>query len=224
MSRTIVVSTVLAALAVLSASPAAVASGGTPTAPAATAALSTVTLGVPRVVGGTPVTGRATLTAAAATGGVSVTLSSDDPAAATVPANVVVPAGATASSFPITMLPVQGPHSALIIGSAGTVTTYAILDVVRALPVAGSIAIIPGGTGSGTLTSVPAGISCQVGAVVSGTCSALFPVGSVVWLTARAAAGSAFQGWRGTPGCGDPSKIVVAAGTTIFCQPESTLK
>lgn len=136
----------------------------------------------------------------------------------------MVPAGATRAGFPIITLPVPNPQSALIIGSTGTVTTYAILTVVKAGAVTGSIAIIPGGTGSGTLTSVPAGISCRVGAVVTGTCSASFPAGAVVRLAAKAAAGSSFQGWRGTPGCGDPSKIVVAASTTVYCQPGFTLK
>jgi hypothetical protein len=46
-------------------------------------------------------------------------------------------------------------------------------------------------TGSGTVTSSPAGISCGA------TCSAGFNEGSVVSLTAVPAAGSAFSGWSG---------------------------
>lgn len=49
------------------------------------------------------------------------------------------------------------------------------------------------GTGSGTVTSTPAGINCGA------TCSAGFPTGSVVTLNATAGSGSIFAGWGG--GC-----------------------
>ncbi|MEO7059589.1 MAG: hypothetical protein ABI083_07720 [Lapillicoccus sp.] len=48
-------------------------------------------------------------------------------------------------------------------------------------------------------------------------------MGTIVRLTARAAAGSSFQGWRGLPGCGDPSRITVPRTTTIYCQPAFSL-
>jgi hypothetical protein len=47
------------------------------------------------------------------------------------------------------------------------------------------------GTGSGTVTSAPAGIDCGA------TCAVSFPVGSSVGLTATPADGSAFTGWSG---------------------------
>ncbi len=47
------------------------------------------------------------------------------------------------------------------------------------------------GTGTGTVTSSPAGISC------GSTCSAGYTSGTVVSLTAAAAAGSTFAGWTG---------------------------
>lgn len=50
------------------------------------------------------------------------------------------------------------------------------------------------GTGSGTVTSVPAGIDC------GGTCSYIFPYNSLVTLTAAPALGSTFTGWSGA-GC-----------------------
>jgi sugar lactone lactonase YvrE len=56
-----------------------------------------------------------------------------------------------------------------------------------------------GGTGIGTVTSNPAGISCP------GTCSGSFTGGTVVALTPTAASGSTFVGWggacSGTGGC-----------------------
>ncbi len=208
----------------LSAQSSAVASGRAP-APATAPALSTVTLNVTDVVGGTPAIGTVTLTSAAAPGGFVVSLSSDDTVAATVPADVAIPAGSRSANFPVTTYPVGNSQSALIIGTAGGVTTYAILTVRTQTSFStGSIAIIPGGNGNGTITSQPAGISCTVGATTGGACSASFPVGTIVRLSAKASAGSSFQGWRGLPGCGDPSKITVARGTTIYCQPGFVLK
>ncbi len=55
------------------------------------------------------------------------------------------------------------------------------------------LTVHPKGTGSATITSTPAGIECP------GTCSASFPVGTQVTLTATAQAGSTFVGW--SEGC-----------------------
>jgi hypothetical protein len=89
----------------------------------------------------------------------------------------------------------------------------------------GSLSIVPGGTGSGQITSQPAGINCTITrGNGSGTCSAFFPAGTVVRLDARPAADSQFQGWRGLPGCFDPSKITIFDKTNINCQPGFQLK
>jgi len=89
----------------------------------------------------------------------------------------------------------------------------------------GSLSIIPGGNGSGVVTSQPAGINCTItNGNGSGTCRASFPAGTVVRLDAGPAANSQFQGWRGLPGCGDPSKITIFADTNINCQPGFQLK
>jgi hypothetical protein len=89
----------------------------------------------------------------------------------------------------------------------------------------GTVGIVPGGNGSGTITSQPAGISCTITrGNGSGTCTAFFPAGTVVRLDARPAGDTQFQGWRGLPGCFDPSKITVFANTNIACQPGFQLK
>src|SRR5207247_10788895 len=58
------------------------------------------------------------------------------------------------------------------------------------------------GTGGGTVTSSPAGISCGA------TCSAPYNSGPVVTLTAAAAGGTTFAGWSGG-GCWGTGACVV---------------
>ncbi len=69
------------------------------------------------------------------------------------------------------------------------------------------------GTGSGTVTSSPAGISC------GSACSAEYEENTVIALTATPAAGSIFVGWSGSAGCGgtitlDADKTCVATFDT----------
>ncbi|KJU83032.1 secreted protein containing DUF1566, partial [Candidatus Magnetobacterium bavaricum] len=63
-----------------------------------------------------------------------------------------------------------------------------------------NLAISKSGTGSGTVTSSPAGINC------GSTCSASFATGTSVTLTATADSGSTFTGWSGD-----------CSGTTSTC-------
>ncbi len=57
-----------------------------------------------------------------------------------------------------------------------------------------TLAVTKAGTGSGTMTSSPAGINCST------TCSGTFNSGTAVTLTAAPATGSVFAAWAGT-GC-----------------------
>ena len=67
--------------------------------------------------------------------------------------------------------------------------------------------VTDGGTGSGIVTSTPAGINCGT------TCSASYTSGTQVRLTAAPAAGSTFSGWSGS-GC---SSGAVTINANITC-------
>jgi len=79
------------------------------------------------------------------------------------------------------------------------------------------------GSGSGTVTSSPAGINCGA------TCTAGFPAGTVVTLTATEAAGSTFSGWSGacTNAAGScsvtmsASESVTATFSTVSTKPSA---
>lgn len=69
--------------------------------------------------GGAPMTGKVTLTGQAPDGGTTVTLVSALPGIAAVPASVVVPAGATNVSFPVTTVPVAADTNVSITATTG---------------------------------------------------------------------------------------------------------
>ena len=80
-------------------------------------------------------------------------------------------------------------------------------------PGVANISIVPGGGGSGVVTSTPAGINChQTSTGPTGQCGFNFPIGTSVELTGRPDPGSGFQGFRT---CG--SKFVVQQGG-LMCQ------
>ena len=197
--------------------------------PSSPASLSSLTVSPTDVVGPDPATGTVTLNSAAPSGGFTVDLTSDNTAAATVPPSITVPSGSTRAAFTVSTKEVTNAQSAVIIGTVGGdfgTERHAVITVWDPFHFAnGSIAILPGGNGSGRVTSQPAGIDCTItGGNGSGSCSAFFPVDTIVRLDARPAADSRFLGWRGLPGCSDPSKIRVARGTTITCQPGFSLR
>src|SRR5260370_16773976 len=64
------------------------------------------------------------------------------------------------------------------------------------------LTVTENGTGSGTVTSNPAGINCGA------TCTASYNSGTVVTLTAAPAGGSPFAGWRGGACSGTGSCLV----------------
>ena len=66
------------------------------------------------------------------------------------------------------------------------------------------------GAGSGTIGSAPVGLSCS-----GPPCSASFPTGSRITLTAQAAAGSLFDGWNGACSGTGPCTITLDSTPTL---------
>jgi hypothetical protein len=94
-----------------------------------------------------------------------------------------------------------------------TVTMTAAITVTATFalqPVSSTLSVVKTGTGAGTVTSFPAGISCWA------DCSASYTNGAVVTLTAMPATGSTFVGWNGGGCAGTGScAVTVAAATTL---------
>ncbi len=98
---------------------------------------------------------------------------------------------ATAYTYRVT------PQNAAGSGPAGLVDTLTLATS------NGTLAVQSTGTGSGTVSSAPAGIVCP------GTCGLTAPLGSIITLTATPAVGSRFDGWEGPADCADGSITMV---------------
>lgn len=97
--------------------------------------------------------------------------------------------GALAATVAVTGLP----------GGTGTV---AITGTGTASPQ--TLTVVLAGTGAGVVTATPGGLTCS-----GSTCSASYPYGTSVTLTAQPATGSTFDGWS-TPGCTGTGSCIVA--------------
>src|SRR5687768_5117586 len=86
------------------------------------------------------------------------------------------------------------------VGSTAPTDDVAFAKVVEGT---GTIQIIQGGTGGGTITSRPAGIDCTItpGSEAPGTCGPTSPAGTRVRLIAEPAEGSTFEGWAPVTSC-----------------------
>ena len=146
-------------------------------APSASAAvtLSALALNPTSVTGGTQSsTGTVTLSGSAPAGGAVVTLSSNNTAAARVPASVTVAAGATTASFTVSTSAVSAGTAVTIGAAYGGTTRTATLTVNPAAPPSvtlSSLTLYPttvtGGTQSSTGTVTLSGAAPSGGAVVS---------------------------------------------------------
>ena len=100
----------------------------------------------------------------------------------------------------------SGTGTCTVTIAAATTVTPTFTRIVRTLTITKS------GNGSGTVISTPAGLNC----VGTATCSAPFPIGSQVTLTASTSVGADFIGWTGA-GCSGMGTCVVTmnADTTV---------
>lgn len=78
------------------------------------------------------------------------------------------------------------------VGSSGAIITgFMTANVVCFTGTGQALTVVFAGTGTGTITSVPSGLSC------ASTCSTALPTGSTIVLTANPTNGSTFGGWSG---------------------------
>ncbi|MDZ7631198.1 MAG: hypothetical protein U5K74_07590 [Gemmatimonadaceae bacterium] len=96
-----------------------------------------------------------------------------------------------------------------------TVSQTHVAEVTYRRPPSGIVAVTGVGTGSGTVTSAPAGIFCTItNGVAGGGCSASFDAGVAVTLSAVSAGADAFTGFTGACSGGTCSVIVASGATT----------
>lgn len=73
-----------------------------------------------------------------------------------------------------------------------------------------TLSVSVGASGRGSVTSSPAGIACP------GTCSASFPIGTVVTLTEAPTVGRVFTGWFGdASGTGNPVQVTMSLNRSV---------
>lgn len=171
---------------------------------------ATVTVpGAPTAVSATTGNAQATVsfTAPSSTGGSSIT----GYTVTSTPGNIT----ATGTSSPITVTGLTNGTSYTFTVKAsngvGTSATSSASPAVTPAPAAVTFSVNLSGTGSGTITSSPAGITCGVT-----TCSGSFTNGTNVTLTVTPASGSTFAGWGGD--CTGTSTCVVtlSAATNLL--------
>jgi hypothetical protein len=96
---------------------------------------------------------------------------------------------------------------ALTVSEMQTAMTTPIGTTTSSAPQTYTLSVTKAGTGSGSVSSNPAGISC------GSTCSATYPSGTTVTLTAAPASGSTFTGWSG--GCSGTGNCTVITNANV---------
>ena len=94
-----------------------------------------------------------------------------------------------------------GPCTVTITGDSVVVGTFRLIPK--------NLSVSLGGTGTGTVTSSPAGIDC------GSVCFAAFTHGSIVTLSAAPSAGSVFAGWTGACAGTDPCTLTMDADRAV---------
>ncbi len=165
----------------------------TPQAATSTASLSALAVNPTSVVGGNSSTGTVTLSAAAPSGGIVVTLS-DNSAATTVPASVTVAAGAANATFTVTTSAVTANTSATLTAAFNGVSRTATLTV----------------TPPATTAAALSAVSLSPTSVVGGTSS----TGTVTLSAAAPSGGAAVTLASNNAAASVPANVTVAAGAS----------
>ncbi len=144
-----------------------------------------VTLNPATAIGGTTTTGNQAVLNTSAASATTVTLTSSNPTVASVPASIVVPAGATTQSFPIVTQQVTASQNVFIIASAGGVSSASTLTV-NPLTLSSLTLAQSSVTGASTVTGNTVTIAAAVGSnttvtlASSNTAAATVPASVVV--------------------------------------------
>ncbi|MGH8436579.1 MAG: InlB B-repeat-containing protein, partial [Pseudomonas sp.] len=169
-------------------------------------------------IGGVSVTSTITITRANYTGVVTLN-ASVLPTGVTAAFNPASLSGSTVSStLTLTAAADATPNpGGIVVRATGPDSLQAFLEI----PVQVSrpqVRITRAGTGTGTVTSSPAGVNC------GSVCDFAFPFGTNVTLTATPAAGSAFGGWTGgaCTGTSTTCSLAVTAAPLITATFNST--
>lgn len=179
-----------------------------PFASSTPAAVALLTLDPTTVAGGTSSTGRVSLTAGAPSGGAVVALSSSNPAAASPPASVTVPAGQTSATFTVLTSAVEANTTATITATYNGTSRSATLGVNAA-----------DGPALSTLTLQPT--SVQGGSSSMGTATLTGPApagGAVVALTSSNTAVATVPGSVTVPGGQTSATFTVSTSPQDFDQ------
>jgi hypothetical protein len=108
--------------------------------------------------GGTPVVGTVTLDSPVPAGGVTVGLASDTPALVSVPAILLVPAGAVSATFAITSVQ-TAVETTVTLTATFPASTSTVSLTVRASPTVASVALSPSSVQGGTATTATVTLS-----------------------------------------------------------------
>jgi len=162
-------------------------------------------------------TGGGTVTSSPAGVSCGATCSASFTNGSTVTLTAAPDASSNFTSFSSNCTPVTGTPTQCTIAMTANATVTATFT-----PKTSALTVAKAGSGSGTVISSPAGISCGA------TCSASFSTGSVVTLTATPDAGSAFTSFSSAcvPVSGNPNACTItmnasAQVTAIFTTPEA---
>src|SRR5579884_638535 len=106
------------------------------------------------------------------------------------------------------IVPKSGTYGATF-GLPGNTSWVALLASFKPATAAPVLTVTKNGAGSGTVTSLPSGISCGT------KCSATYASGTKVVLTANPASGSTFSGWSGACSGTGTCSVTLSASTSV---------